>query len=149
MRWNLVCVYRVVHNFNLYMYISSRVREKRSPTSRSQPREQSGVTSRSSPERSRGKKKGSNITTSIAPAPASYRNGDGITTRRAPNTVQAGVQTSARSVGTAASLCSSREDARGLHGGSDSGRGPLSGRTTSRSHASVTSPTDYSTDTPR
>lgn len=141
-----ICTYRVVHDFHL----TSRVREKRNPsTSRSQLRQQPGVTARSSPERSRGKKKGSTIT-SIAPTPASHRSGDGSTARNAANVVEAGVQTSARSAGTVASLSSSRRDGRGLNGGSDSGRGPPSARTTSRSIASSAfSPTNYSTDTPR
>lgn len=128
---------------------TSRVHEKQNPsTSRSQLRQQSGVTPRSSSQRPREKKEGTN-STMIAPAPASCRSGDGTTARSAMSAIHAGVQTSARSVGTAASLSSSR-GARGLHGGSDSGRDPLSARTTSRSHiSSAVSPTDYSTDTPR
>lgn len=144
------CVDSFYRSAQNVLSVASRVQEKKGkpPTSRSQSRQQSGVTARSSSERSGDKDKEVNPA-NTPPAAPSHRSGEGSTARSAASATQAGSQTSTRSAATAASLSSSR-DARGPHGGSDSGRGPLSARTTSRSHASsAVSPTDYTTDTPR
>ncbi|CAM9941775.1 unnamed protein product, partial [Ectocarpus fasciculatus] len=105
-------------------------------------------TPRRSPQRTnRPPKEGERIpATTAAPAPVSYRSGGGGTNRTARHEEPGA---SARSAGTAASICSSK-GGRGLQA-SYCGSGVPSARTTSRSLTSsaAVSLTDYSTDTPR
>lgn len=137
----------------------AKVKRASSPTpQRSQHHHrQCGVTPRSSSGSARERVKGHDpnpIAAAVTTSPLrSCRSGGGTTGRsaRADEHV-AETQRSARSVGTAASLSSSR-DGRGLQKVPDStGRGSiLSGRTTARSHgaSSVAGLTDSSTGTPR
>lgn len=126
----------------MYSMYSARARKERaSSTSRSQHRQQHCGTTRPPSARSRERKEGLN-SSSAAPVKATSRS-------TARSDIQAGARTSARSAGTTASF-SSTTNGRGSQA-SDSGRGPLSARTTSRSLTSsaVVSLTDCSTDTPR
>lgn len=123
------------------LHLARARKERASSTSRSQHRQQRDGTKRPPSAKSRERKEGINSSTA-APVTATSRS----TARIDP---QEGVRTSARSAGTAASFSSST-NGRGLPA-LDSGRGPLSARTTPRSLTSSAnvSFTDYSTDTPR
>ncbi|CAN0010572.1 unnamed protein product, partial [Scytosiphon promiscuus] len=100
--------------------------------------------------KSRAKERGAHTTDVSTPAPRSRGSGGGTTARSTRSALEAGVQTSARSLGSLQSSSSSRREGGLLEQRSDSAKGGSSARRTSRSFGGdVDSLTDYSTDTPR